>query len=87
MTTKTVKMEEAANQLSELLNLVDQGEEVVICRDNRPQVKLVILAAPSTKERVFGQHRGQIWMSPDFDDPLPDPFWFGEENTNEKTTA
>ncbi|GEM_PF-122778 len=84
MITKTVMIEEAVNHLSDLLNLVDQGEEVVICRENRPKVKLVSLADPP-KERVFGQFRGQIWMSPDFDEPLPDPFWFGEGRTDEKT--
>ena len=31
------------------------------------------------KERVFGLHRGAITMSDDFDDELPDSFWFGEE--------
>jgi len=86
MTIKTVVIEEVVNQLSELLDLVDQGEEVRIVRENRPTVKLVILAEPP-KARVFGQHRGQIWMSPNFDDPLPDPFWFGEGRTNEQTVA
>jgi hypothetical protein len=27
--------------------------------------------------REFGQFRGQIWMSDDFDAPLPDDFWLG----------
>jgi len=27
----------------------------------------------------MGLHAG-AWMSDDFDDPLPDEFWFGEEN-------
>jgi mRNA-degrading endonuclease RelE of RelBE toxin-antitoxin system len=30
------------------------------------------------KQRVFGQYAGKIWMSDDFDDPLPDSFWLGE---------
>jgi predicted HTH domain antitoxin len=33
----------------------------------------------SSKKRVLGMHRGQIWVSDDFDDPLPDEFWLGEE--------
>jgi hypothetical protein len=28
-------------------------------------------------ERVFGLHAGQVWVSDDFDDPLPDEFWLG----------
>jgi|GEM_PF-360042 len=31
------------------------------------------------KERQFGQFRGKIHMSDDFDDALPDSFWLGEE--------
>jgi hypothetical protein len=30
--------------------------------------------APETG-RVLGLHEGRIWMSDDFDDPLPDAFW------------
>ena len=30
-------------------------------------------------KRILGLHRGKIWMSDDFDAPLPDEFWLGEE--------
>ena len=31
------------------------------------------------KKRVMGLHAGGgIWMSDDFDEPLPDEFWFGK---------
>ncbi|MBD2504236.1 type II toxin-antitoxin system VapB family antitoxin [Anabaena azotica] len=30
------------------------------------------------EKRVLGLHQGQIWMSDDFNDPLPDEFWLGE---------
>ncbi len=29
--------------------------------------------------REFGYLKGQSWISDDFDDELPDEFWFGEE--------
>ena len=32
------------------------------------------------KQRVPDLHQGQIWMSDDFDDPLPDKFWLGEND-------
>jgi hypothetical protein len=35
-------------------------------------------AAPK-KQRVFGQYAGRIKMSADFDEPLPDSFWLGEQ--------
>jgi hypothetical protein len=33
----------------------------------------------STSPRIPGLHQGQIWMSEDFNEPLPDEFWLGEE--------
>jgi hypothetical protein len=32
-------------------------------------------SSSSPKKRVFGLHQGKIWMSDDFNDPLPDDFW------------
>jgi Protein of unknown function (DUF2281) len=33
---------------------------------------------PLQKPRVAGLHAGQTWVSDDFDEPLPDEFWLGE---------
>jgi len=33
----------------------------------------------NNKPRKFGQHRGLIQMSEDFDEPLPDSFWLGDD--------
>ncbi|OCQ96778.1 hypothetical protein BCD64_14300 [Nostoc sp. MBR 210] len=30
------------------------------------------------QQRILGLHEGEIWMSDDFNDPLPDEFWMGE---------
>jgi antitoxin (DNA-binding transcriptional repressor) of toxin-antitoxin stability system len=76
MSTKMVTVQEAEGHLLELIALVEKAEEVVIIHDDQPKVKLVPIVEPPQK-RVFGQHRGQVWMSPDFDDPLPDDFWLG----------
>jgi antitoxin (DNA-binding transcriptional repressor) of toxin-antitoxin stability system len=74
MSTKVVTVQEAEGHLLELIALVEQGEEFVITHDDRPKAKLVPIVEPPQK-RAFGQYRGQVWMSPDFDDPLPDDFW------------
>lgn len=34
----------------------------------------------SMPPRIFGLHAGQAVMSEDFDDPMPDEFWFGESD-------
>lgn len=30
------------------------------------------------EKRIPDLNKGEIWMSDDFNDPLPDEFWFGE---------
>jgi hypothetical protein len=30
-------------------------------------------------QRVAGLHEGQIWLSDDFNEPLPDEFWLGDD--------
>jgi predicted DNA-binding antitoxin AbrB/MazE fold protein len=35
--------------------------------------------ATAPQKRVLGLRPGSIWISDDFDDPLPDSFWMGEE--------
>jgi uncharacterized membrane protein YccC len=37
------------------------------------------LASPDAPRRTLGLHQGTIWVSDDFDDELPDEFWFGED--------
>ncbi|MBW3603657.1 MAG: type II toxin-antitoxin system Phd/YefM family antitoxin [Actinobacteria bacterium] len=64
-----VNVHEAKTHLSRLLERVEQGEEVVIARNNRPIARLVAHAAP---ERQPGSLRGCIRIAEDFDDPLPD---------------
>jgi len=78
MATRTVNIHEAKTHLSELLALALEGEEVIIARANKPIARLVPLEQPK-KRRIAGLHRGQIWMSDDFNDPLPDEFFLGDD--------
>lgn len=66
----TVNVHEAKTHLSRLLERVEHGEEIVIARAGKPIARLVPLA-PAPSRRLFGRYRGQIWMSEDFDEPLP----------------
>lgn len=36
-------------------------------------------SAKTLKKRTAGLGEGTIWISDDFNDPLPDDFWFGDE--------
>jgi len=87
MSTLTINIQEAQNQLQYLLSLALGGAEVIFTQDERPVVRMVPVLAPESqteaprKKRIAGLNRGEIWVSEDFDDPLPDEFWFGEDET------
>jgi prevent-host-death family protein len=66
----TYNMHEAKTNLSQLAERAANGEEIVIARNGHPLAKLGPLDPPR-KERKFGMLKGQIWISDDFDDPLP----------------
>lgn len=78
MTTKTVDLGEAQSHLTELVALVKEGAEVIITEDGTPLARLLPMVV-ATKPRVAGLNPGAIWVSDDFDEPLPDEFWLGEE--------
>ncbi len=67
----TVNVHQAKTHLSRLLERVRQGEEIIIARAGRPIARLVpIQDRPA--QRTPGSARGQVWMAPDFDAPLPE---------------
>ena len=66
-----VTLEDAKSDLSSLIDRAAEGEEVLIQTADRPMVRLVPIDDPGKKCRVPGRMKGQIWMSDDFNDPLP----------------
>jgi len=70
-----VNVHDAKTHFSKLIARVERGEEIVIARAGKPVAKLVRYVDPNAGRRPFGLFKGQIWMSEDFDDPLPDEFW------------
>lgn len=77
METRIVNIHDAKTHLSELLAQALAGDEVIIAKANKPLIRLVPLEPPM-KKRVFGQHKGEVLVSDDFDEPLPDELWLGE---------
>jgi prevent-host-death family protein len=65
----TYNMHEAKTNLSRLAERAAQGEEIVIARNGRPLAKLVPIEGH--KPLKFGLWKGKVWMSDDFDAPLP----------------
>lgn len=70
MTEQIVNIHEAKTHLSRLIERVETGEEVVIARAGRPVARLVPFRA-RTSPRVPGLWRGQVRISPDFDQTDP----------------
>lgn len=69
-TPLTVNIFEAKTQLSKLIAMVENGEEVVIARAGKPVARLSKLEPEKPKIR-FGGLKGKIWVADDFDAPLP----------------
>ena len=63
------------NLLDTLDHLPEDQKQIVLQRLQSATTKEV----PSPKKRIAGLGEGTIWMSDDFIDPLPDDFWFSED--------
>lgn len=77
MTVRNVT--EAKAELSALLVMVENGEEVVISRAGKPVARLTKIE-PRREPRKLGLLEGQFWISQDFDEPdqeLEDLFYEG----------
>ena len=59
---------DAKTHLSQLLERVAAGEEIIIAKSGRPVAKLVRLA---TEPRRPGRLEGRIRLGSNFDEPLP----------------
>lgn len=82
MVTKTINIQDSPPSLRELLSLVEDGAEVILVANGKPLARLVPVAAhvePPRSARIFNLHPGAMVASDDFDEPLPDEFWMGEE--------
>ncbi|WP_013334773.1 type II toxin-antitoxin system Phd/YefM family antitoxin [Gloeothece verrucosa] len=63
---KITNIHQAKTHLSQLIEAVLQGEEVVIAKAGEPLVRLIPYT-PSIPTRTPGFWQGQVKMSPDFD--------------------
>lgn len=67
-----VNIHEAKTHLSRLLEQVRLGEEIIISKAGKPVAKLVPFNKSKEPVRKLGLMKGKIWISDDFDAPLPD---------------
>lgn len=65
-----VNIYEAKTRLSQLVDKAAAGEDVVLCRNGKPLVRITRLAEPKPTIK-FGLLKGKVRVSADFDAPLP----------------
>jgi len=78
MASRIIAVRELQNNLSELMAFIANGDDIIIEKDSKPFARLIPFSDRILK-RTTGLHKGRIWMSDDFDEPLPDSFWMGEK--------
>jgi antitoxin (DNA-binding transcriptional repressor) of toxin-antitoxin stability system len=74
MLAKTIDIRNERTDLDNLLSLIAEGTEVLLTDGDTPVARLVPIG-----KRVAGLHAGAIWASEDFDEPLPEEFWTGNQ--------
>jgi prevent-host-death family protein len=72
---RSVDITELHGNLEALIQEVKQGAEIIITDNDQPVIRLM----PPVTQRQPGLHPGAIQMSDDFDAPLPDSFWVGDD--------
>lgn len=83
-----VNIHEAKSQLSKLIELAKNGEEVIIAKNGKPEVRLTAIE-PEGKD-WFGMDAGKAWIADDFDElpedileMMADPKIFPDEKEQE----
>jgi antitoxin (DNA-binding transcriptional repressor) of toxin-antitoxin stability system len=71
MTMKKVNIFEAKARLSECIDAVQKGEQVVICRRNRPVAELRAITLARTRPRPLGGAK-DLKIPESFFEPLPE---------------
>ena len=69
---RTVEIDEAETHLLALIEEAAAGEEIIIAKAGTPRARLVpVEAGKKDRSSTFGIWKGKVWMSDDFDAPLP----------------
>ena len=71
---KTIDIDRRELSLSEMVRLIKEGTEILLLKKETPLARLTPVDSVEPA-RVPGLFASQIWISDDFDDPLPNSFW------------
>ena len=70
--TITISTEEMKRDLSAVLQLVENGETLIILKTGKPVAELRPIVSSPKERRPFGLCAGEFTVPDDFDDPLPE---------------
>ena len=82
----TIELSELPQRLTELRGRLQAGEEVMLT-DRGAELGTIVPRPPTPPgvpqrvgfaKRILDMHPGAFQPTPDFDDPLPDEFWLGD---------
>lgn len=82
MVTKTIDVQANSLSLEELITLLQNDTELVLVKDNIPVARMspIPVQQEDSQPRIPSLNAGTlVYISDDFDDPLPDEFWLGSE--------
>jgi prevent-host-death family protein len=73
----TVNMHEAKSRLSQLVAAAESGEEVILCSNGAPRVRLVAMETPPTRRNLTPDPRLRPILAPGYDpaEPLSEDEW------------
>lgn len=83
---KLVNIHQAKTTLSQLLESVLAGEEVIISKAGKPLARLIPYDTEK-KPRTPGYWKGRVKMADDFEDPLPPEILAGFMGMDDEITA
>jgi prevent-host-death family protein len=66
-----IAIAEAKSHFAELVRKAEQGEDIVLTRYGKA-VARIVATVPEQKRSLIGCLKGQIVISDDFEDPLPE---------------
>jgi Protein of unknown function (DUF2281) len=75
MTSQTVDITEVL--IAKLQSLAPEQQQTLL--DFAEFLAQKHVQPQAVQQRVLGLNQGEIWMSEDFNDPLPDEFWMGDQ--------
>jgi prevent-host-death family protein len=83
---KVVNIHQAKTTLSQLLESVLAGEEIIISKAGKPLARLIPYHTEK-KPRTPGYWKGRVKMAEDFDDPLPPEILAGFMGMDDEVTS